>query len=94
MKLSIRENTEEYIFRFCIYILQNYFSYNTMETKSVYVKISEKRLGKSMEDRVIRQKNLEGVRKSESANLMSPKIGKECQKQNHSIHPLTCIIFL
>lgn len=40
-----------------------------------------------MEDRIIRQNSLEGVRKSESVNLMSPKSSREWQKQNHSIHP-------
>lgn len=64
-----------------------------METKRK-TRISKKLLGKLMEDRIIRQKSLKGVRKNESVNLMPPKIDREWQKQNHSIQPPAFIIFL
>lgn len=89
MKPSIRENTEEYVFPYCIIHSKTIF--HTMPWKpKKYIRISENSLGKLTEDRIIRQNSLEGVRKSESVNLMCPKTGREWQKQNHSIHLMAC----
>lgn len=93
MKLSIRENTEEYVFLYCINTLQTIFHTVSWKPK-VYTRISEKRLDKLMEDRIIRQNSLEGDRKSESVNLIPPKFVREWKKQNHSIHPPDFIFFL